>query len=57
MSWVLAVSVGMSQIVHVVSMDEVIISLGDKVFQSSEVRGAVCSGVLLLDNKASGCSF
>ena len=47
----------MSQIVHVVSMLEVIIRLGDKVFQSSEVRGAVCSGDLELESRARGVSF
>lgn len=45
LSWaincVLAVSDGMSQMVHVVSMLDVMIRLGDTVFQSSEVRGAV----------------
>jgi hypothetical protein len=57
MSCVLAVRVGMSHIVHVVSMLEVMISLGDIVFQSSEVRGAVCSGVFELERRASGVSF
>ena len=47
----------MSQIVHVVSMLEVMISLGDMVFQSNEVRGAVCSGVLELERRASGVSL
>jgi hypothetical protein len=47
----------MSQIVHVVSMEDVIINFGDNVFQSRDVRGAVCSGVLLFDNRANGCSF
>lgn len=56
-SCVFAVSDGMSHIVHVVSMLEVMISLGDMVFQSSEVRGAVCSGVLELESRASGVSF
>lgn len=56
-SWVLAVKVGMSQIVQVVSMEDVMINFGERVFQSSEVKGAVCSGVLLLDSKANGCNF
>lgn len=47
----------MSQIVHVVSMEEVMMSLGDSVFQSREVRGAVCSGVLLFESRARGWSF
>jgi hypothetical protein len=38
-------------------MLDVIMSLGDIVFQSSEVRGAVCSGVFELDKSASGVSF
>lgn len=56
-SCVFAVRVGMSQIVHVVSIDEVMISFGLSVFQSRDVRGAVCSGVLLLESNANGCSF
>jgi hypothetical protein len=40
-SWVLAVKDGMSQMVHVVSMLEVMIKLGLTVFQSNEVSGAV----------------
>ncbi len=56
-SCVLAVSDGMSQIVHVVSMLDVMIRLGDTVFQSSDVSGAVWSGVLELDSSASGVSF
>ena len=47
----------MSQIVHVVSMLEVIIRLGDKVFQSNEVSGAVCSGDLEFERRARGVSF
>lgn len=47
----------MSQIVHVVSMLEVIMRLGETVFQSSEVRGAVCSGDFEFESKASGVSF
>ena len=31
--------------------------LGDKVFQSSEVSGAVCSGDLEFESKARGVSF
>lgn len=56
-SWVLAVRVGISQIVHVVSMLLVMISFGDIWFQSRLVRGAVCSGVLELLRSASGVSF
>lgn len=56
-SCVLAVNVGISQIVHVVSMLDVIIRLGDSIFQSSEVIGAVCSGDLELDKRASGDNF
>ena len=47
----------MSQIVHVVSILDVIIRLGDRVFQSSEVSGAVCSGDLEFDRSAKGVSF
>lgn len=47
----------MSQMVHVVSMLEVMMSFGDRVFQSSEVSGAVCSGVLELERSAKGCNF
>lgn len=54
---VFAVSDGMSHIVHVVSMLEVMMSFGDMVFQSSEVSGAVCSGVLELERRASGVSL
>ena len=43
--------------VHVVSMLEVMIRLGLTVFQSSDVSGAVWSGVLELDRSASGVSF
>ena len=57
MSWVFAVNVGMSQIVQVVSILDVIIRLGETVFQSSDVRGAVCSGDLELESRASGVSF
>lgn len=42
---------------HVVSMLLVIMSFGDKVFQSSDVSGAVCSGVFELDKSARGVSF
>lgn len=56
-NWVLAVSEGMSQMVQVVSMLEVMMSLGDMVFQSREVSGAVCSGVLELERSASGVSL
>lgn len=54
---VLAVNVGISHIVHVVSMLEVMIKLGETVFQSKEVKGAVCSGVLELESRASGVSL
>jgi hypothetical protein len=57
MSCVLAVSVGMSQMVQVVSMLDVMIKLGDIVFQSSEVMGAVCSGDFEFESKASGESL
>ena len=43
--------------VHVVSMLDVMMSFGDMVFQSSEVSGAVCSGVLELERRARGVSF
>jgi hypothetical protein len=54
---VFAVRDGMSHIVHVVSMLEVMMSFGDNVFQSREVSGAVCSGVFELESRASGVSF
>ena len=57
MSWVLAVSVGMSQIVHVVSILEVMIKLGETTFQSRDVMGAVCSGDFEFESRASGESF
>jgi hypothetical protein len=38
-------------------MLEVMIRLGEMVFQSREVMGAVCSGDFELDNKASGESL
>lgn len=57
MSCVLAVNVGISQIVQVVSMLDVIIKLGETVFQSSEVSGAVCSGVFEFDRSANGVSL
>lgn len=43
--------------VQVVSMLEVIIRLGEIMFQSSEVMGAVCSGDLEFDNRANGESL
>jgi len=43
--------------VHVVSMLDVMIKLGETVFQSSDVSGAVCSGVLELESKARGVSL
>ena len=54
---VLAVSVGISQIVQVVSMLEVMIRLGESVFQSNDVSGAVCSGDLEFERRARGVSF
>ena len=56
-SCVFAVKVGMSHIVHVVSMLDVMIRLGETAFQSRDVIGAVCSGVLELDKRARGESF
>jgi hypothetical protein len=56
-SCVLAVSEGISQMVHVVSMLDVMMSFGDKVFQSREVSGAVCSGVFELERRARGVSL
>lgn len=47
----------MSHMVQVVSILEVMIKLGDKVFQSRDVSGAVCSGDFELDKRASGVSF
>ena len=47
----------MSHIVHVVSIEDVMMSFGESVFQSRDVRGAVCSGVLLFESNARGCSF
>ena len=47
----------MSQIVHVVSILDVIIKLGDRLFQSREVSGAVCSGDFEFESSASGVSF
>ena len=43
--------------VQVVSMLDVMIRLGEIVFQSREVMGAVCSGDFELDSKASGESL
>ncbi len=56
-SCVFAVKVGISQIVHVVSMLEVMIKLGDIVFQSKDVIGAVCSGDFEFESNASGESL
>lgn len=53
----MAVKVGISQIVQVVSMLDVIIKLGEMVFQSNEVIGAVCSGDLELESNAKGESL
>lgn len=54
---VFAVRVGISQIVQVVSILEVMIRLGERVFQSSEVSGAVCSGDFEFESSANGVSF
>lgn len=53
----MAVRVGISQIVHVVSMLEVMIRLGEMVFQSNAVMGAVCSGDFEFERRARGDSF
>ena len=47
----------MSQMVQVVSMLEVMMRLGEMVFQSREVIGAVCSGDLEFDSNARGESL
>lgn len=47
----------MSQIVQVVSIEEVMISDGWTTFQSRDVIGAVCSGDLEFDKRAKGDSF
>jgi hypothetical protein len=47
----------MSQMVHVVSMLDVMIKLGLTVFQSRDVSGAVWSGVFELESSARGVSF
>ena len=57
MSCVLAVKVGMSHMVQVVSMLDVIMRLGETVFQSSDVSGAVCSGDFEFDRRASGVNL
>ena len=38
-------------------MLDVIIKLGESVFQSNEVRGAVCSGDLEFESRAKGVNF
>lgn len=43
--------------VQVVSMLDVMIKLGEIVFQSREVIGAVCSGDFEFDSNANGDSF
>ena len=43
--------------VQVVSMLDVIMRLGETVFQSREVSGAVWSGVFEFESNASGVSF
>ena len=53
----MAVSVGISQIVHVVSIDDVIIREGWTIFQSRDVIGAVCSGDFEFESRANGESF
>ena len=45
------------EIVHVVSMEEVMIKDGETVFQSNEVIGAVCSGDFELESSARGDNF
>lgn len=57
MSWVFAVSVGMSQMVQVVSMLLVMIKLGLIGFQSRLVSGAVKSVLLEFERSARGVSF
>lgn len=57
MSWVFAVRVGISHIVQVVSMEDVMIKEGETWFQSNDVRGAVKSVDLELESRASGVSF
>jgi hypothetical protein len=57
MSCVFAVRVGISHIVHVVSMLDVMIRLGEIVFQSNAVIGAVCSGDFEFESRASGESL
>ncbi len=47
----------MSQIVQVVSILEVMMRLGESVFQSSDVKGAVCSGDFEFESSASGVSL
>lgn len=56
-SCVLAVSVGISQMVQVVSMLLVMIKLGLMGFQSRLVNGAVKSVLLLFDRSANGVNF
>ena len=43
--------------VQVVSILDVMMRLGERVFQSSEVKGAVCSGDLEFERSANGVSF
>lgn len=57
MSCVLAVRVGMSQMVQVVSIELVMINFGLNRFQSRLVKGAVCSGVFEFESSARGWSF
>lgn len=54
---VLAVNDGMSHIVHVVSILDVMIKLAETAFQSNDVRGAVCSGDFEFDNRANGVNL
>lgn len=43
--------------VQVVSMLDVMMRLGDTVFQSRDVNGAVCSGVFEFESNANGVSL
>ena len=47
----------MSQMVQVVSIEDVIMREGETTFQSREVIGAVCSGDLEFERRANGESF
>lgn len=56
-SCVFAVKLGISQIVQVVSMDDVMMSEGESAFQSSEVSGAEESEDLELERRARAVSL